>query len=59
MYVGHKHAETGPNYSHELATFLKYHMPLRIFRTLDIYKDDVQSSNFNHTKKKIILKEHV
>ena len=28
MYFGHKHIETGPNYLHELATFLKYHMPL-------------------------------
>ena len=27
MYVGHKHVETGPNCLHELATFLKYHMP--------------------------------
>ena len=29
MYFGHKHVETGPNCSDELATFLKYHMPLR------------------------------
>ena len=29
MYFGHKHVETGLNCSHELATFLKYHMPLR------------------------------
>ena len=28
MYFGHKHVETGPNCSNELATFLKYHMPL-------------------------------
>ena len=28
MYFGHKHVETGPNCSCELATFLKYHMPL-------------------------------
>ena len=29
MYFDHKHVETGPNCSHELSTFLKYHMPLR------------------------------
>ena len=29
IYFGHKHVETGPNSSHELATFLKHHMPLR------------------------------
>ena len=29
MYYGHKHVETGPNCLHELATFLKYHIPLR------------------------------
>ena len=29
MYFGHKHVETGPNYSYELAIFLKYHMPLK------------------------------
>ena len=28
-YSGHKHVETGPNYSHQLVTFLKYHTPLR------------------------------
>ena len=28
MYFGHKYVETGLNCSHELATFLKYHMPL-------------------------------
>ena len=28
MYCGYKHVETGPNCSRELATFLKYHMPL-------------------------------
>ena len=28
MYFCHKHVETGLNFSHELATFLKYHMPL-------------------------------
>ena len=29
-YFGHKHVETGPNCSHELATFLKYHVPSRL-----------------------------
>ena len=29
MYFGHKHIETGQDCSHELATFLKYHMPLK------------------------------
>ena len=29
MYFGHKHVENGPNYSHKLVTFLKYHIPLR------------------------------
>ena len=28
VYFGHKHVETGPNCSHELDTFLEYHMPL-------------------------------
>ena len=28
IYFGHKHVETGANYSYELATFLKYYMPL-------------------------------
>ena len=28
MYFGYKHVETEPNCSHELATFLKNHMPL-------------------------------
>ena len=28
MYFGHKHVETGPNYSYKLATFLKHHTPL-------------------------------
>ena len=31
MYFGHKHVETVPNCSHELATFLKYHMSLMAF----------------------------
>ena len=30
VYFGHKHLETGPNYSYELATLLKYHMPLKL-----------------------------
>ena len=30
MYFGHKHVEMGSNYSHELATSLKYHMTLSI-----------------------------
>ena len=29
MYFGHKNVETWPNCSHKLATYLKYHMPLR------------------------------
>ena len=33
VYFGHKHVETGPNCSYEVATFVKYHMPLnRIIR---------------------------
>ena len=28
MYFGHDRVKTGPNFSHELPTFLKYHMPL-------------------------------
>ena len=28
MFFGYKYVETGPNCSHELATFLKYHMSL-------------------------------
>ena len=31
MYFAHKHVETRTNCSHKLATFLKYHMPLRQF----------------------------
>ena len=27
MYFGYKHVENGPNCSHELTTFLKYHIP--------------------------------
>ena len=34
MYSGHKHVETGPNCSHELATFLKYHMTLSFGKKL-------------------------
>ena len=30
MYFGRKRVETGPNCSHELANFLKYHMTLNI-----------------------------
>ena len=30
MYFEHKHVETGPNCSHKLATFLKYHIPTLI-----------------------------
>ena len=30
MYFGHKHIELELNCSRELATFLKYHMPLRL-----------------------------
>ena len=29
MFFGRKHVETGLNCSHEPATFLKYHMPLK------------------------------
>ena len=29
MNFAHKHVDTGPHYLHELATFLKYHTPLR------------------------------
>ena len=31
MYFEKKHVEAGKNFLHELATFLKYHMPLRWF----------------------------
>ena len=31
MYFGHKHLETGLSCLHELATFLKYHMPLKMY----------------------------
>ena len=30
IYFVHKYVETRPNCSHELTTFLKYHMPLRM-----------------------------
>ena len=30
MYFGHKHVEFRPSCSHELTTFLKYHIPLRV-----------------------------
>ena len=29
MYLGHKHVETGPNFSYGIYIFLKYHMLLR------------------------------
>ena len=35
MHFGHKHVETGPNCYYELATFLKYHMPLTIFKIFE------------------------
>ena len=28
MYFGHKHVENEPNFSHELAIFLNYHITL-------------------------------
>ena len=31
MYFRQKHVETGPNWSYRLATFLNYHMPLKVF----------------------------
>ena len=37
--------ETGPNYSRELATFLKYHMPLN-FKNVSFY-DIINSSTAN------------
>ena len=36
MYFEYKHVETGPNCSHELATFLKYHMLVRPCMTYPI-----------------------
>ena len=30
IYCGHKHVETALSCSHEIATFVKYHMPLII-----------------------------
>ena len=30
IYFGQKHVETGSNCSHELATFINYHMPKEI-----------------------------
>ena len=30
MYFAQKHIETGPNCSHEIYNFLKYHMPLSV-----------------------------
>ena len=38
MYFGHKHVETGPNCSYELATFLKYHMSLSMKLEVRIQK---------------------
>ena len=35
MYFAHKHLETGPNYSHEIPNFLKYHMGLNLTRDYD------------------------
>ena len=32
MYFADKHLETGANCSHELSTFLKYHMPRKIVK---------------------------
>ena len=39
MYFGRKRVETGPNFLYELATFLKYHMPLSI-NTLRLIKEN-------------------
>ena len=44
MYFGHKHVETGPNCLHELATFVKYHMPLNLTK-LSFY--NLNSYQFN------------
>ena len=39
MYLGYKHVETEPNFVHELATFLKYHMPLKFMIFTIIFTD--------------------
>ena len=44
MYFEYKHVETKPNCSHELATFLKYHMPLSQF----IFK--IEPNDFSQNK---------
>ena len=48
MYFRRKHVETGPNRSHELATFLKYYIPFRLI--VGILKKLV--GPFQHLKKK-------
>ena len=46
MYFGHKHVDTVPNCSYELATFLKYHMPLRIGKKVQwIYPFEFNTGN--------------
>ena len=48
MYFGHRHVETGPNCSHELATFPKYHMPL--IHVLKIGQNIDRNSLINKSK---------
>ena len=47
MFYGHKHLETGPNCSHELATFLKYHMSLNKIKTF-LDGDSLFKINYNY-----------
>ena len=46
MYFGHKHVETGENCSYEIATFLKYHMPLMTMGIVDREKNVIQKLHF-------------
>ena len=47
MYFGHKHVETELNCSHELATFLKYHIPsISVIQIYQNYNTSVLKLNW-------------
>ena len=52
MYIGHKHVEIGPNYSYELATLVKYHMPLKL---IILVIDQINYISRNHVRGNEIL----
>ena len=53
MYFWNKHVETGPNCSHELAVYLKCHMPLKNKKVIQSQKT---TKKFLKISKVFILK---